>query len=119
MLADPQSITVGGSTISLPRTGVNGNLADYTSADGTTSLRIQQSTTKNTKRTSIVLRTAKIAADPITGVNSRVTATWSATCTQPLDGFSVTELKDQLVGLATALTASSAAMTTKVLGGEK
>lgn len=119
MLADPQSVTVAGNAISLPRTGVNGNLADYMSADGTTSLRIQQSTTRNTKRTSVILRTAKIAADPITGLNSRVTATWSVTCSQPLDGFTITELKDQLVGLATALTASSAAMTTKVLGGEK
>lgn len=119
MLADPQSVTVNGVAISLPRTGVNNNLSDYSSADGITSLRIQQSLTSSTKRTSVILRTAKIAADPISGLNSRKLATISVTVTAPLDGFTITELKDQLVGLATALTASSAAMTTKVLGGEK
>jgi len=119
MLADPQSVTVAGTAISLPRTGLSGTTADYQSADGTTSLRIQQSTSRNQKRTSAVLRTAKVAADPITGLNSRVTATWSITCNQPVDGFSVTELKDQLVALATMLTASSAATTVKILGGEK
>lgn len=119
MLADPQSITVGGTTISLPRTGVTGNLADYTSADGVTSLRVQQSTTRTVKRTSVTLKTAKIAADPITGINSRITATWGISLIQPLDGFTVTELKDQLVGLANVLTASSAATAIKILGGEK
>lgn len=119
MLADPQSVTVGGTAISLPRTGVQGNLADYTSADGVTSLRVQQSSTASQKRTSVVLRTAKIAADPISGINSRKTATVSITVNQPIDGFTVTELKDQLVALCTLLTASSAATAIKILGGEK
>lgn len=119
MLADPQTITVNAVPIAMPRTSEQSNLADYTSADGTVTLRIQQSQTGKTKRTAVTFRTAKIAADPISGLNSRVQAAWSVTCNQPIDGFTVTELKDQLVGLATALTASSAAMTTRILGGEK
>lgn len=119
MLADPQSITVNAVPISLPRTAVQGNLVDYTSADGLNTLRIQQSQTGTSKRTSATFRTAKIAADPISGLNSRVTAIWTVSCSQPLDGFTVTELKDQLVGLATALTTASAVMTTRILGGEK
>lgn len=119
MLADPQSVTVNAIAISLPRTGVTALLSDYTSADGITTLRIQQNVTGTSKRTSATLRTAKIAADPISGLNSRKTAAISVTITQPIDGFTVTELKDQVVGLLTALTASSAAMTTKILAGEK
>lgn len=119
MLTDPQSVTVAGTAISLPRTGENGTLADYTSADGLTSLRVQQSINKSTRRTSILLRTTKVAADAITGLNSRITSTISANVTSPLDGFSALELKDQFVALATLLTATSGSTMLRVLGGEK
>lgn len=119
MLADPQSITVAGTTVSLPRTGIAGQSADYTSADGLSSLRVQQADGKNSRRTSITLRTNKIAADPLTAVNRRLSAAVSVTVNAPLDGFTVTELKDQIVALATLLTASSAATAVKILGGEK
>lgn len=119
MLADPQSVTVGGTTISLPRTGVDKASADYTSADGTSQMRVAQTTNSTTRRTTISLKTNKIAADPISGVNSRKSNIWTISNNAPLDGFTVTELKDQLVGLANALTASSAALATKILGGEK
>ncbi len=119
MLADPQSVTVGGSTISLPRIGEDGNFTDYTSADGVTSLRITQTTSATLKRSSLTLRTAKIAADPISGLNSRKLANVSVSIARPVDGFTVTELKDQLVALATLLTASSAAIAIRIIGGEK
>lgn len=119
MLADPQSVTVSGTAISLPRTGIAPASVDYSSADGVTRLRVQQSSSKTTKRTSVSLQTNKIAADPLTAVNRRVTSLVSVTVTSPIDGFTVAELAAQLVGLATALTASSAAMTTKILSGEK
>jgi len=119
MLADPQSVTVGGTAISLPRVGGDLTHSDYQSADGTSLLRIQQTTNSTTRRTAIILRTNKIAADPVTALNSRKTATWSVNLNAPIDGFTITELRDQLIGLATALTASTGAMTSKVLGGEK
>lgn len=119
MLADPQSITIGGTAISLPRTGSDKTSADYTSADGNTLVRVQQSTTKDARNTVISLKTNKIAADPITAVNSRKSQFITIAFRGPLDGFSVAEIKDQLVGLANALTASSAALTTKILSGEK
>jgi hypothetical protein len=119
MLADPQSVTVGGTAVSLPRTGIGQNSADYTSADGAYQLRVQQTTNKDTRRTSISLRSNKIAADPLTAVNSRKSDIVSVSAVVPLDGFTVTEVKDQIVALATALTASSAALAIKILGGEK
>lgn len=119
MLADPQSVTIGGNAVSLPRTAVNGQTADYTSADQATSLRVSQRKNGNVVRTTVSLQSSKIAADPLTAVNKRITSTVSVSWTAPQDGHTVTELKDQFVGLATALTASSAAMAVKVLGGEK
>jgi len=119
MLADPQSVTVGGATISLPRTGVDKGSADYTSADGTSQMRVAQTTNSSSRRTTISLKTNKIAADPITAVNSRKSSLWTITNTAPLDGFTVAELRDQLIGLANALTATSGALATKILGGEK
>lgn len=119
MLADPQSITIAGTTISIPRTGIGGDSAVYTSADGTVSLRIQQTVNKTRRRTIISLQSNKIAADALTAVNQRVQSVLTFSFNTPVDGFTITELKDQLVGLSTLLTASSAAMAIKVLGGEK
>lgn len=119
MLTDPQSITVGGATIPLPKTGSDKNSADYTSADGISQLRVAQTTNSTTRRSTVSLKTNKIAADPITAINSRKSSIWTISNSSPIDGFTITELKDQLVGLAALLTATSAALTTKILGGEK
>lgn len=119
MLADPQSVTIDGNAISLPRTSVGNGVADYKSADGVTSLRVMQSDSKTARRTSVVLRTNKIAADPLTAINSRLVSTVSVNFTAPVDGFTPTELAKQLAGLATLLTASSNAVAIRVLGGEK
>lgn len=119
MLADPQSITIAGTAVSLPRTAVNGTSADYTSADGAVSLRVQQQTSKGTRRTSVSLRNNKIAADPLMAVNRRVSDVVSLNINAPLDGFTATELRDHVLALCAALSASSGSMVTKVLGGEK
>jgi len=119
MLPDPQSITVGGSTISLPKVGSDRTSADYQSADGVSQLRVAQTINSKTRTTSISLKTNKIAADPISAVNSRISSVWAITNRSPLDGFTIVELRDQLLGLAAQLTATSGALTTKALGGEK
>lgn len=118
MLADPQSITVAGTALTLPRVGVGQNSSDYQTADGTSRLRVQHSSNAKTRRNSATLQTDKVAADPLTAINSRVTSQISISILAPVNGFTVTELKDQLVALATALTASSGALAVKILGGE-
>jgi len=119
MLADPQSVTVGGTAVSLPRTGIAPTNADYTSADGAYRLRVTQTSNNTTSRISVSLQSNKIAADPISAVNSRKSDLVSVSITRPVDGFTITEIKDQVVALATLLTASSAATLVKILGGEK
>jgi hypothetical protein len=119
MLADPQSVTVGGGAKSLPRTGIGSDTVDYTTADGAYRLRVQQKQNGKSRRTNISLIANKIAADPLTAVNSRLSALVSVNVTSPIDGFTVDELADQITGLSTLLTASSAATAKKILGGEK
>jgi len=119
MLADPQAVTVAGTALSLARVGIGQTSADYQTADGASRLRVQQSSNAKTRRTSVTLQTDKVAADPLTAVNARVTSQISVSILQPINGFTVTELRDQLIGLANALTASTGAMTVKILGGEK
>lgn len=115
MLADPQSI----GAVTLPRTGIGADATVYTSADGAYSLRVQQVRGKDRTRSIISYQQTKIAADPLTAVNQRVSAVASVTVTAPPAGFTSTELKDLFVGLATALTGTSGAMVIKILGGEK
>ena len=119
MLTDPQSITVGAATIPLPRTAMDRASADYTSSDSNSQMRVTQSTTSSQRNTSISLKTNKIAADPISAVNSRKSQLVTITFRGPIDGFTITELKDQFAGLAALLNASSAATLIKILGGEK
>lgn len=115
MLADPQTI----SAITLPRTGIGSDSATYTSADGALSLLVRQIRGKDSTRYVISVSSNKIAADPLTATNSRVTAVASVTITAPPAGFTAAELKDLFGGLSTALTATSSAMLLKILGGEK
>jgi hypothetical protein len=115
MLADPQSI----NSISLPRTGIGTDSAVYTSADGALSLRVQKVSGKDRNRFIVSVQSTKIAADPLTAVNQRISAVASVTVTAPLSGFTATELKDLYKGLGDALSATTYAMFLKILGGEK
>lgn len=119
MLSDPQSITVGGGAKSLPRTGVGSGSADYTTADGNYRLRVMQSSNSKTRRTAISLQINKIAADPLTAVNQRVTAQVSVAFIAPIDGFTIAELVDAFTGVSGMLNASSSAKLVQILGGEK
>jgi len=119
MLTDPQSVTVGATPISLPRVGMDRSSADYQSADANSQMRVSQNVNGSTRSTTISLKTNKIAADPVTAINSRKSQIITISARGPIDGFTVAEIKDQLVGLANALTASSAALATKILSGEK
>lgn len=119
MLADPQTVTVGATPVALPRTGISGTNADYTSADGAYRLRVMQTSNSTTRRTSITLQSNKIAVDPLMAVNTRRSDLIGVSITAPLDGFTITEQKDQVVALCNLLTSSSAATLVKILGGEK
>ena len=117
-LPDPQSVTVGGVTTSLPRVSSGENSGSFQSNDGTIRMSVSHSYGKRTRRT-IRLEHSKIAADPlISSTNIRHSMTSYIVVDVPVTGYTVTEAKAVVDGLIGVLTATSGAATTKLLGGE-
>jgi len=112
--SDPQSVTVSGTAISLPRTSSGTNAGGFTSNDGNNKLSVSHSYGKRTRR-QIRLDFQKIAADPLTSANTRFTGSVYLVVDQPIVGYSVTELQAQIAGFLASLTT---AQQTKLLGGE-
>ncbi len=116
--SDPQSVTIGGTTTSLPRVSSGENTGSFQSNDGTVRLSVANQYGKRTRRT-IRLEHSKIAADPlISSTNIKHSATVYMVVDTPITGYTVAEAKAIVDGLMGVLTASSGAATTKLLGGE-
>jgi len=116
--SDPQSVTVTGSASSLARTGSGINSGTFQSNDGTVQLSVSSAYAKRTRRTARI-NLSKIAADPLISANNiKYSASAFLVIDAPLTGFSVAELTTLVTGLTTWLSASSAANTIKLLGGE-
>lgn len=116
--ADPQSVTIGGSTVSLPRTSSGLNAGAFTSADTTVLLSVQHSYARRVRR-AIRLSQNKVTADPLTPA-SNVRSSMSATLVvdTPTNGYTVAEAKAVVDALVAYLTASTGARVTQLLGGE-
>lgn len=118
--SDPQSVTINSIAISLPRTasadGTNPSV--YTSNDGLTKLSAQSTYGKRTRRT-IRIDSSKIAADPlISSQNIKYSMSCYLVFDLPVTGYTVAEAKLVSDGFVAALSASSGALVTKLLGGE-
>lgn len=116
--ADPQSVIVEGTTpVSLPRTEFGARRGVFTSSDGKVSMVIShQGGAKGSARRLVSVSRSKIASDPLTSVNTEVSATAHAVLTAPRAGFTIAELTDLLEGLSSLLNDSTFA--TKFIGGE-
>lgn len=114
---DPQSITISGSALTLPRTSNGVNSSVYTAADSTGLLRISSAYGKRNRRT-VRLEHSKIAADPLTSVNQKYSMTVYMVVDEPVVGYTLTERQAVVAGLSGWLTASSGANVAKLLGGE-
>lgn len=115
---DPQSVTIDGTAISLPRTSSGVNAGTFGANDGATALEISHSYGKRTRRT-IAIKVKKYASDPANPTqNIPVSSTIRLTVDHPVQGYTVAELSKVLVGFAASLTASSNANITRLLGGE-
>jgi hypothetical protein len=116
--ADPQSITIGASTISLPRVSVGDGQSKYTSGDGLTTLTSSSAYGRRIRR---VLRvdTAKITSDPFIPANNRKESmSYYMVFDLPEVGYDATAALDVAVGLNSLASASSNAILKKLLGGE-
>lgn len=118
-LSDPQSVTIGGTATSLPNVERNGGSAVYQKDDGTVVLKVQHTKGKTRTRRSVRLDLTKVVADPYaSGISRPVSMSAFVNVDVPNLGLTLAEQKDLATALMTALTASSGALLTKILGGE-
>lgn len=93
MLTDPQSVTINAVATSLARTQQGPNENRYTSADGKVVMTTKQNTTAKRFRREVRLSQDKIAADPISAINSVVGASIYVVVDEPKNGvFSDVEI---------------------------
>lgn len=120
MYSDPQSLTISGTAVSLPRTASGVNQGGFTAADGNTKFSISHQYGKRARRTARI-DVRKIIPDPlIANVSREVSASVYVVIDAPLVGFTAAELK----GIADAHSAWMAAgtgaanNTLRLVGGE-
>jgi len=122
MLADPQSVTINGAAISLPKTSDTNVSNVYSDLAGGTTFYVTQRVINEKqgprRRASVSITREKIAADVLTAINKRVQASVTVSFAFP-DGFTQTEIEQTTAGLITWLTASTNANLKKVLAGER
>lgn len=117
-LSDPQSIKIGASTISLPRTSTKASESTYTAADGLTTLTLSTQQGKR-KRQVVRVDVNKIASDPfIPAQNAELSMSFYMVFDRPLVGYTNAEALAAAVGLIEAATASEDSMLKKLLGSE-
>jgi len=115
---DPQSVTISGSTIALPRVSSGQNTSKYQSADGLVDLVASHTYGRRTRRV-LRLDHSKITADPfIPAQNRKVSMSNYIVFDVPDVGYSAAEALAVYTGFKTAFTATSDALITKLLGGE-
>lgn len=116
--ADPQSVTIGADTFSLPRVSVGNRQSVYEDATGVVTLTAASQIGKRTRRTARI-DWSKVSADlflPDTNVE-RSMSCYVVLDTPPV-GFTSAEQLDAYKGLIGQLNASTYAVITKLIGGE-
>lgn len=116
-LTDPQSLTVAGLPVTLPRTEQDRTANGYTNADGTLKLTVSHQYGRR-NRSIIRIDSNKISADALTDVKMKLSSSVYILIDRPTAGFTVAELKDVSLALTTWITAATNANLVKVLGGE-
>jgi hypothetical protein len=117
---DPQSITISGTAISLPRIFAEGSESAYQSNDGLVKLSLNHTLVKQGRLRHLMrVDHSKITADPFKPAeNVRVSTAMYIVFDVPPAGYSATEVLAVYTGWKTLFTASSDAAITKLLGGE-
>jgi hypothetical protein len=116
--ADPQSVTISGSAISMPRTSSGVSSGGFKSADGLTQLSVSHQNGNRNRRT-IRLQTTKVGADPLlSGANNYYSMSTYIVVDTPKVGYTVAEAKAVVDALVAYLTASTGARVAQLLGDE-
>jgi hypothetical protein len=116
--SDPQSITISGSTISLPRVSTGTGQSEYMSSDGLVKLSASNAYGRRTRRV-LRLDHSKVSADPfLPSQNVKVSMSNYIVFDTPVAGYTNAEALAVYNGFKTLFTASTDAAIVKLLGGE-
>jgi len=116
--SDPQSVTISGTAISLPRVNTGNNGSEYLSSDGLVKLSASSTYGRRTRRV-LRLDHSKVTADPyLPAQNLKVSESIYIVFDIPQAGYSNTETLANYTAFKTAMTATSDLLITKLLGGE-
>lgn len=116
--SDPLSVTISGTTITLPRVSSGVNEAEYRSGDGLAKVTAAHQYGKRQRRT-VRIDTSKIAPDVFKETeNVMVGMSYYAVFDLPIAGYTPADALATFVGFNNLLTASSNALVVKLLGGE-
>jgi len=119
MLADPISVKVNNVATNHPRVAVGTEQNVYSIADATSQIRVGGSSTSKRVRRFMSNTSTKIAADPLTAINSNVNAVVTISVSHAPWGFTQAQLKQLVLDTADFWTATTGANTDKILGGER
>ena len=118
MFTDPQSVTISGTAVSLPRTSSGIRNGEFSAADGTVTMSVSHAIGKRTRRTARLVH-KKNAPDPLfPSTNVPYSMSFYIVADVPPVGYTVAEQKAVIDGFLANLQATSGANITKFLGGE-
>lgn len=116
--ADPQTITIDASPVTLNRTGSSLDAGTFSKDDGTVKLSVGHTYNKRNRRT-IRVDHSKIAADPYaTDRNVPLSMSAYLVVDTPKIGYTIAEAKSIVDALVAYLSASTGAAVSQLLGGE-
>lgn len=116
MFPDPNSVTISGAPVSLPRIESQGRRSIYSNADGTVILTISHSNPSPDRvRTMVRLDKKAVVPDPITSVNDYENLGVYFVIDRPIAGFSDAIVDAHIQALKGLLTTAT---NTKLYGGE-
>lgn len=116
MFADPQSVMIDTTPVSLPRVSMQGRSGVYESADGALTLTISHANNKRA-RSVVRLDRKKVGADALNpATNKQYTSSVYMVVDYPFTGFTDAELTLDIDALVTLISGSG--FTAKFLGQE-
>jgi hypothetical protein len=119
LLADPQAVTVNAIAQSLKRTGMGPNSGSFMTNDGAFKLTVSHNLGSVNQRLIRLDRTQTVANPLTTGEYFETTdSVWLVSRTPKVGTLTVVQQKHLVDGFLAALSASSGALITQILGGE-
>jgi hypothetical protein len=119
MLTDPQSRTIAGTAYTLPKLEQRTDTSVYSDVANAVDLFVTQKVARDgRRRATSTLQKSIIITDPVTGIKSKVPYSVSIGISVPL-GIPAADVIALYTAETAALSASTNALLTKVVGGER